>query len=139
MSQLLVVRRNGNLGGAVAVEDACPGDTAQLAQQLVGELLATGAADVHVADGLAEVIAGEPCLPARGGTRHHVHALLGDEVCQVERVIGLLLGGHDKRLAIEVGRADVLQCGIERDGGHAQYAPRIGHDTVGKHIGRMAI
>ena len=65
--------------------------------------------------------------------------LLVDELSQVKRIIGLFLGGDDKRLAVKEGRADVLQGGIKRDGRHAHDALGIGHHTVGKHIGGMTI
>ena len=78
-------------------------------------------------------------MPARGSSRYHINALASDELCQVERVVGLLLGGNDKRLAVEICHAYVLQRRVKRDCCHAQDAVGIGEHGVGKHIGRMAI
>ena len=139
MGEFLVVGCHGNLSRSVAVEDTCLGHLAHLAQQLVGEFLTTGTAYPYVADGLAEILAGEPSLPARRSARHHVDALLLDEPCQVERVVGLFLGCHDECLAVEVSHTDVLQGGIEGDGGDTQHTVGICQHTMGKNIGGMTI
>ena len=139
IGQFLVVRRHGNLGGAVAVEDAGLGDLADLSEQLVREFLATGTHDVDAADGITEVLTRQPRHPARRRARYHVDVLLVDELCQIKRVVGLLLGSDNQRLAVEIGRTDVLQGGIKRDGRHAQDALGIGHHSVGKYIGGMAV
>ncbi len=139
MGQLLVIGSHRGLGGTVAVEDACLGHFPESREQLVREFLTTGTHDADAADGIAEVLTREPGHPARRGARHHVDVLLIDEAGQVKRIVGLLLGSDDKRLAVEVGSADVLQGGVKRDGGHAQHAAGIGHHTVGKHVGRMSV
>ena len=65
--------------------------------------------------------------------------LVLDELSKVERVVSLLLGGHDEGFAVVEGHTDVLQGGIERDSGHAEHAVGIGQHGVGKDIGGMAI
>ena len=139
MGEFLVVGSHRNLGGSIAVEDACLGDAAHLGEQLVGELFATGATDSDLGDGTAEVGAGEPRLPARRCARHHVDLLTFDEGGQVERVVGLLFGSQNECLAIVERHTDVLQGGIERDGGDAEDATRIGEHTIGKDVGGMAV
>ena len=62
--------------------------------------------------------------------------LVGDEAGKVEGVVGLFLGGKDESFAIEERGADILKCGIERDGGDAEQAVGIGEDGVGQDVGR---
>ena len=139
MSQLGIVGSHGNLRGTIAVEDTGLRDTTQLRQQGLTELLTTGTTDPYLANGLAEVIAGEPRLPARRCTADHVDMLSLYELCQTERVVSLLLRGQHERLAVVEGRSDVLKGSIERDGRHAQYAVGIGHHAIGKDISRMSV
>ena len=59
-----VVRGDGNLRWAIAVEDTGLGDATHLLQERIAEFLATGTTDVHLRDGLAEIVARKPGLPA---------------------------------------------------------------------------
>ena len=65
--------------------------------------------------------------------------LLIDEGCQIERVISLLLRSHDQCLTIVECHTYILQGGVERDRGDAEYTLGIGEHAVGKHICRMTI
>ena len=63
-----VVRGNGNLRWAIAVKDAGLGDATHLQEERIAEFLATGTTDVHLRDGLAEIVAREPGLPTGRST-----------------------------------------------------------------------
>ena len=139
VGQFCVVRGNGNLRRTVAVEDAGLGDAAHLLQECIAELLTTSTTDLHLRYGLAEVIARQPGLPAGWCARHHIDMLLLNELGEVERVIGLLLGSHNQRLAVIICHTDILQGCIERDGRHTQYTIRIRQYAIGKDIGWMAV
>ena len=65
--------------------------------------------------------------------------LFADQLRQFERIVGLLLCSEDECLAVVVGHADVLQGRIERDGGDAENARRIGLHGIGEDIGRMTV
>ena len=139
IGQFLVVGRHRGLGGAVAVEDARTSDLAHLGEERVAELLASCPADANLGDGLAEQVAGEPGLPAGRGSGHHIDLLVHNQGCQLERVVGLLLGGQDKCLAVIEGHTDVLECCVERYGRDAQDAVRIRKHSVGEHVGGVAV
>ena len=139
IGQFLVVRSYGNLRRTIAVEDSCLSNASHLCEQLVGEFFTAGPADGYVGDGLAEVGAGEPSLPAGWCSRNHIDVLLVDKRCQVERVVGLLFGSNNQRLAVVESHTDVLKGSVEGDGCDAEHALGIGQHTVGKHIGGMTI
>ena len=108
MSELLVVRRHSDLCRTIAVENACFRYFPHLFQQLIRELFTAGTTDVHLADGLAEVVACQPCLPARGSTRHHINMLFINQVGKIQRIVCLFFSCQYKCLAIEVGHTYIL-------------------------------
>ena len=138
-SELSIVGSYSNLGWTIAVKDACFAHGAQLVQQLVAEFLSTGSRNLNVGDSLSKVLASEPCLPSRRSSTHHVDTLALDERGQLKWIVGLLLGGDNKSLAVVVCHANVLQCGIKRDRGHAKHTLGIGKHGVGEDVGRMPV
>ena len=62
--QFRIVRGDSNLRRTIAIEDTGLGDATHLLQERITEFLTTGTTDLHLRDGLAEIVAREPGLPA---------------------------------------------------------------------------
>ena len=122
MGEFLDVRRHGGLRWTIGVQDARRSELLHLVQEALGQFLATEADNGNGADGLDELRAIDPGLPLRRCCRHVADMVLVDESGHVERVLGLLLVGQYQGKAVEQRDSNLMERGVERDGGDGQDA-----------------